>query len=183
MLYALFGWMHAVASRRARAIANKIKQAVNAGRENAGEARSVAGIASGFAGPQAAHWSSRSSPQLLAASDEDVRSLFGAFHPACAIRSSVGLSLARESDSDGQARYPSRYGSGRPCTRLRNSCRVLESSLIEPRRAEVTVREPAFCTPRKDMQRCSASMITPTPRGDSSASSQSATWVVSRSWT
>ncbi len=33
-------------------IVNKIKQAVNPGRENAGEARLVAGTASGFAEPK-----------------------------------------------------------------------------------------------------------------------------------
>jgi hypothetical protein len=54
---------------------------VNAGRENAGEARLVAGIASGLAEPKTVYWSSRSLPQLLAAFAEDVRSLFGVSAP------------------------------------------------------------------------------------------------------
>lgn len=60
-------------------------------------------------------------------------------------------------------------------TRLRNSCRVRESYLRAPRNAEVTVTAPGFWTPRSDMHRCSASTITPTPRGSSVSSSQSAT--------
>jgi hypothetical protein len=63
----------------------------------------------------------------------------------------------------------------RPPFRLRNSSRVRGSSRISPCNAEVTVLAPAFCTPRNDMQRCSASRTTPTPFGSSCASRQSAT--------
>ena len=52
-----------------------------------------------------------------------------------------------------------------------------------PRTAEVTVTEPGFLIPRIVMHRCSASITTKTPRGDSARSSASAISVVSRSWT
>ena len=39
------------------------------------------------------------------------------------------------------------------------------SSRTTPCSAEVTVRAPGFCTPRRDMHRCSASSTTPTPCG------------------
>ena len=52
-----------------------------------------------------------------------------------------------------------------------------------PRTAEVIVRAPAFLTPRIVMQRCSASMTTMTPRASRISISESATCVVSRSWT
>ena len=42
---------------------------------------------------------------------------------------------------------------------------------------------PVFCTPRIDMQRCSASRTTNTPRGSRHPSMASAIWVVSRSCT
>ena len=66
--------------------------------------------------------------------------------------------------------------------RARNSWRVRASSRTRPCSAEVTVLAPSFCTPRSDMHRCSASRTTPTPLGSSSRCSQSAIWVVSRSW-
>ena len=43
--------------------------------------------------------------------------------------------------------------------------RVAGESLNRPRTAEVTVRDPGLRTPRIDMQRCSASIITNAPRG------------------
>jgi hypothetical protein len=78
MVAAMKGFNGKQGTELADVIVNKIKQAVNVGRENAGKERLVVGIASGFAEPKTVYWSSRSSPQLLAASDEDVRSLFGA---------------------------------------------------------------------------------------------------------
>ena len=62
-----------------------------------------------------------------------------------------------------------------PIARSRNSCLVRGSSRTRPCSADVTVRAPGFCTPRSDMQRCSASSTTPTPRGARCSSSQSAT--------
>ena len=47
----------------------------------------------------------------------------------------------------------------------------------------VTVTVPGFFTPRIDMQRCSASMTTSTPRGRSTSAMASAICVVIRSWT
>jgi hypothetical protein len=40
---------------------------------------------------------------------------------------------------------------------------------------------PGACTPRRVMHRCSASMTTPTPTGESWALNQLATWTVSLS--
>ena len=51
------------------------------------------------------------------------------------------------------------------------------------RTADVMVRAPALRTPRMVMQRCSASITTITPRASRSSMRESATWVVSRSWT
>ena len=45
------------------------------------------------------------------------------------------------------------------------SARVATSERNSPRTEEVTVTVPGFFTPRMDMQRCSASMTTSTPRG------------------
>jgi len=74
-------------------------------------------------------------------------------------------------------------GHERRPTSAKNSARVRSSSRTSPASAEVTVRAPSDRTPRHDMQACSASRTTPTPFGRSSASSQFATCVVSRSWT
>ena len=52
-----------------------------------------------------------------------------------------------------------------------------------PRSALVTVREFCFSTPRIIMQKCAASMTTPTPVGCSTSMIASAIWSVSRSWT
>ena len=52
-----------------------------------------------------------------------------------------------------------------------------------PRTAEVTVSVPGLRTPRIDMQRCSASIITNAPRGASAWTIASAIWVVNRSCT
>ena len=67
--------------------------------------------------------------------------------------------------------------------RLIASARVLESSLNEPRTAEVIVSDPGFWAPRIDMHMCSASIITSTPAGSSLSISASAICVVSRSCT
>ena len=61
--------------------------------------------------------------------------------------------------------------------------RVAALLLKSPRTAEVIVSEPGFFTPRIDMQKCSASIITSTPAGSSTSTSASAIWVVSRSCT
>ena len=63
------------------------------------------------------------------------------------------------------------------------SARVAGSVRNSPRTDEVTVSVPGFFTPRIDMHRCSASMTTNTPRGESTVSMASAIWVVMRSWT
>ena len=63
------------------------------------------------------------------------------------------------------------------------SARVAGFSLNRPRTAEVTVSVPGLRTPRIDMQRCSASIITNAPRGASAATIASAICVVSRSCT
>ena len=47
------------------------------------------------------------------------------------------------------------------------SARVATSERNSPRTDEVTVTVPGFFTPRIDMQRCSASITTSTPRGES----------------
>jgi len=67
--------------------------------------------------------------------------------------------------------------------RLIASARVAGFDLKSPRTADVTVSEPGFFTPRIDMQKCSASMTTSTPRGSRHCSMASAIWVVNRSWT
>ena len=56
--------------------------------------------------------------------------------------------------------------------RARNSLRVRPSSRTTPMSDVVTVRVPSTCTPRSDMQRCSASSTTPAPRGSSVSPSQ-----------
>src|SRR5690606_20891085 len=71
----------------------------------------------------------------------------------------------------------------RPCTRRRNSSRVRPSSRKAPRSADVIVLESCFSTPRIIMQKCAASITTPTPRGCSASTSASATWSVIRSCT
>ena len=71
----------------------------------------------------------------------------------------------------------------RPWMKLMASLRAATLSRISPRTAEVTVSAPGLRTPRIDMQRCSASTTTSTPRGASTASMRSATWVVRRSCT
>ena len=59
----------------------------------------------------------------------------------------------------GQRRFPG-------CViRLIASARVAAFVLNRPRTAEVMVSEPGFLTPRIDMQKCSASIITSTPVG------------------
>jgi hypothetical protein len=65
----------------------------------------------------------------------------------------------------------------------RASARVAGLSRKRPRTAEVTVTEPGLRTPRIDMQRCSASTTTRTPRGCRLLSISSAISVVRRSWT
>src|SRR6185437_15464059 len=52
----------------------------------------------------------------------------------------------------------------RRSTRARNSSRVASWSRKTPRTDEVTITEFCFSTPRIIMQRCFASIITPTPR-------------------
>src|SRR5690606_10599941 len=52
----------------------------------------------------------------------------------------------------------------------RNSARLRGSSRSRPRSAEVVVTVPATIAPRSDMQECSASTTTPTPRGESASS-------------
>ena len=76
-----------------------------------------------------------------------------------------------------------RLQAGVSSARERSSWRVRGSSRTTPRSAEVTVRAPGLATPRSDMQLCSASRTTPTPRGGNSRSSQSATCTVCRSCT
>jgi glycine/D-amino acid oxidase-like deaminating enzyme len=56
--------------------------------------------------------------------------------------------------------------------RAKNSARDAGLSRSTPRSADVTVREPTACTPRRVMQVCSASSTTPTPRATSSSCSQ-----------
>ena len=62
------------------------------------------------------------------------------------------------------------------------SARVAGSSSC-PRTALVTVREPGLRIPRIVMHRCSHSKTAITPRGLSNRTIESATCVVSRSWT
>ena len=52
-----------------------------------------------------------------------------------------------------------------PLMRAITSARVAGFSRKMPRTAEVTVTAPGFCTPRMVIHRCSASMMTMTPRG------------------
>ena len=61
------------------------------------------------------------------------------------------------------------YGTSR-----RNSCRVMGQSRNDPLMALVTVREFCRSTPRIIMQRCCASMTTPTPRGSIASMTASA---------
>ena len=63
------------------------------------------------------------------------------------------------------------------------SARVAALSLNRPRTADVTVSVPGLRTPRIDMHRCSASIITNAPRGCSTSTIASAICVVSRSCT
>ena len=69
-----------------------------------------------------------------------------------------------------RAREPSGDHSHRPWTNSMASARVRGSSRNSPRTAEVMVRVPGLRTPRIDMQRCSASTTTSTPRGSSTLS-------------
>ena len=48
---------------------------------------------------------------------------------------------------------------------------------------DVTATEFCFSTPRIIMQKCTASITTPTPRGSIASWIVSAIWTVSRSWT
>lgn len=57
------------------------------------------------------------------------------------------------------------YGSKERLMRVRNSLRVLTSSRKTPSMALVVATEFCFSTPRIIMQRCRASMTTPTPSG------------------
>ena len=63
------------------------------------------------------------------------------------------------------------------------SFRVATLSRNCPRMADVVVVVPGVRTPRMDMQRCSASTTTKTPRGYRLRSCSSAIWAVSRSCT
>jgi len=64
---------------------------------------------------------------------------------------------------------------------LRASWRVRASLRNRPRTADVTVSDPGFFTPRIVIHRCSASIITNTPRGFRASSIVSAISVASRS--
>src|SRR5215831_14356319 len=67
--------------------------------------------------------------------------------------------------------------------RAMTSARVAALSLNSPLTAEVKVSDPGLRTPRIDMQRCSASIITNAPRGCRTSTIASAICVVSRSCT
>jgi len=68
-----------------------------------------------------------------------------------------GLTSGRR--GGGRCRYPL------PLIRAITSARVAWFSRKMPRTTEVTVTAPGFCTPRMVIHRCSASMMTMTPRG------------------
>src|SRR6185503_8540072 len=68
-------------------------------------------------------------------------------------------------------------------TKSRNSARVRASLRNVPRSELVTALEFCFSTPRIIMQRCCASITTPTPRGASRSKSAEAIWFVNRSCT
>src|SRR5690606_2789506 len=88
----------------------------------------------------------------------------------------------------GDADRPGRLGSGlhrrahRALMSAMTSERVAALCMM-PRTAEVIVLAPGLRTPRIVMHRCSASMTTIAPRASRISISESATWVVSRSWT
>ena len=72
-------------------------------------------------------------------------------------------------------------GTHLPCTSAMNSARVTPRRRNPPRIADVIITVPGFCAPRIVRQRCSASITTAAPSGDSPSISVSAIWLVSRS--